>query len=243
MLDSVLSVLDTALRTASEPFIVPTAFFLGVVYNETQSLGGAIILLAVATRLALLPLRSVQYGAADAFSMLFKLHKERIAIMQKYRGDEEDEMLAELERLHAEHGVSPAKDLAKSLLPIFVQIPLCIGIFSGLRYYGFPGDASFLCFEDLSEPDAAIIVFIVLRFALSRALDCLHSGKRIPRTPLDFLSWGSDIQILTTAVLSSLVLPSGLWLYMLSSSFTGMATGEWLRMVKKKKKKVARACD
>lgn len=239
-MDSFLSTIDTIFKTATEPFATPAVIILDKTYDLTSwlgepSFGLAIIILAVTVAAALYPFRYVQYQATDSVVKLFTLHKERMAIIRKHK-DDEKAMLAELDALHEKHNIKPLRDCAAGFIPIFVQIPVCIGIYSGLRYYPMPPDTSFLTLSSLTQADAGwtITAFIFLRFLCYRFLTWHRTNKVGGR-----FSWGADTYILITAIISAQVLSAGLWLYMLSSSFIGMMMGEWLwRTSKRKERKI-----
>lgn len=222
----------------TEPFAAPAITVLSAIYGQaeafgTPSMGGAIVLLAVAVRISMYPFRWVQHRAMKSVVALFKLHKKRMAIIKANEGNEE-KTVAELDRLHKEHGIAPLRDCAMGFIPIFVQIVVGIGVFSGLRHYAFPDGASFLSVKDLASPDESgfVIALIILRFILYRITEWHRTGGKWSK-----LGWFADTDELVTAIISSFVLPSGLWLYMLASSFASAAIGEQLWRATRKKEK------
>lgn len=220
------------LETLSAPFSAPAVTVLSAIYDflsahNMPSYGLAIILLAVLVRMLLLPFLSMQMQAFSSLAKLFSLHKERVALAKKYKNDEQ-KLIQSVDALHAKHHIAPLRDCMGGFIPILIQIPICIGIYSGLEFYNYPTMPSFWKLTDLSKPDTTgiIIALIVLQFILNRALPWLHTGKRGA-----LLLWGMDADILVTSILSSFIIASGLWLYLLVSSFTVTIQSEFLRFI------------
>jgi len=231
-----LSSLNAFIKTVSAPFSPPAVAVIRSLYELTDRLGFAsygiaIILFAILVRIFLFPFHKIQNTAFSSLGKIFSLHKERLEIQKKYFFSEEL-ALREIEKLHKENGITPLKDCACGFIPLLIQMPVCIGIFSALKYYQYPETPTFLCMNDLSKPDTSgfIITLIVLRFVCSRFLVWVHEHKRG-----SLLSWGIDADTVFTAIVSSFILPSGLLLYMLTSSYVLFGENEWLRWSAKKK--------
>ena len=231
-----LSSLNAFIETVSAPFSPPAVVIIRSLYELTDRLGLAnygiaIILFAIIVRVLLFPFHKIQNTAFSSLGKIFSFHKERLEIRKKYFFSEEL-ALRGIEKLHKENGITPLKDCTCGFIPMLIQMPVCIGIFSALKYYQYPVTPTFLCISDLSKPDTSgfIIALIFLRFVCSRFLAWVHEHKRG-----SLLSWGIDADTVFTAIVSSFILPSGLLLYMLTSSYVLFGENEWLRWSAKKK--------
>lgn len=231
-----LSSLNAFIETVSAPFSPPAVAIIRSLYELTDRLGLAsygiaIILFAIIVRIFLFPFHKIQNTAFLSLWKIFSLHKERLEIQKKYFFSEEL-ALREIEKLHKKNGITPLKDCACGFIPLLIQMPVCIGIFSALKYYQYPVTPTFLCMDDLSKPDTSgfIIALILARFVCSRFLVWVHERKRG-----SLVFWGLDADTAFTAIVSSFVLPSGLLLYLLSSSYVLFGENEWLRWSAKKK--------
>lgn len=234
-----ISSINAFIEMVSAPFSPPAVAIISSLYNFTVQLGFAsygiaIILFAIIVRILLFPFHKIQNTAFSSLWKMITLHNKRLEIQKKYFFSEEL-ALREIEKLHKENGITPLKDCACGFIPLLIQMPVCIGIFSALKYYQYPVTPAFLSMNDLSKPDTSgfIIILIVLRFVCSRFLVWVHEHKRG-----SLLSWGLDADTVFTAIVSSFILPSGLFLYILSSSYVLFGENEWLRWSAKKKTEI-----
>lgn len=134
--------------TISMPFAEPTAYILEMLYVLSgyftePNYGAAIILLAVFIRLLLYPFYKLQQKSFAAIYKLLSLHKERIRLQKKYFYDE-NRLLTEISFLHRSYNLQPTGDIIRGIIPLLIQIPIFIGVFSALKFYHFPEETHFL---------------------------------------------------------------------------------------------------
>jgi YidC/Oxa1 family membrane protein insertase len=115
--------------------------------------GPAIILLAVAVKLLLLPVTTIAHHLqAQVDATRGRLQPEIDAIKARYRGEEQARRLLELYRGQRVH---PLYTL-KSLVGVLIQLPVFIAVFDMLAENFALHDASFLGIRDLAQPDGLI---------------------------------------------------------------------------------------
>lgn len=94
----------------------------------TSSGGLAIILFTIAIRLVMLPLSIYQMKSQKAMTAIQPLIREA----QKKFGNDRERMTQETMRIYKEHGVNPAS----GCLPLLLQMPIFIGLYSALITLG-----------------------------------------------------------------------------------------------------------
>src|SRR5215210_2800077 len=111
------------------------------------SWGVAIILLTFTVRIAILPLT---FKGVKSMNELQRLQPELKKIQERYK-DDRQRMNQEIMRFYQEHKVNPLG----SCLPLLLQIPFFIALFSLLRSSGFKEDIAdnneFLFIPDLAD--------------------------------------------------------------------------------------------
>lgn len=133
-------------------------------YNFTDTLGFpsyalAIIILTVLLKLALYPLSVKQMQSMKGMQLVQPKVQE---IQKKYKNDKEKMNKAIME-LYKEYNVNPAS----GCLPLLVQMPILIGLFTALRDYSFEpvAHAKFFWIGNLSNPDPLYILPILVAAA------------------------------------------------------------------------------
>ncbi|MFO8061195.1 MAG: YidC/Oxa1 family membrane protein insertase [Bacillota bacterium] len=116
----------------------------------TGNYGWGIILLTLLVRLVLVPLTMSQNRAT---LKMRELNPELERLKAKYK-DDSQKLNEETIKLWKEHGVNPAA----GCLPMLVQMPVIIAIFSALRGFEFAADASFMWLPNLAQPDPLYIL-------------------------------------------------------------------------------------
>ena len=131
--------------------------------------GPAIVLLAVAVKLLLLPITTIAHRLqARVDEARGRLQPEIDAIKAAYRGEEQARRLLELyrrERVHPLYSV-------QSLAGVLIQLPVFIAVFDMLAENFALHGASFLGIRDLAQPDALIPLPVALPW-LGRRLNLL----------------------------------------------------------------------
>jgi YidC/Oxa1 family membrane protein insertase len=115
------------------------------IYNLLGNWGATIIALTVIVKLLLWPLTTAQVRSSRKMS---KLQEPIKKIKEKYR-DNPQKLQAEILKLFRDNRVNPAA----GCLPIFIQIPIFLGLYFMLRTTAEMRFASFLWIPDLSLPD------------------------------------------------------------------------------------------
>jgi YidC/Oxa1 family membrane protein insertase len=115
------------------------------IYNLLGNWGATIIALTVIVKLLLWPLTTAQVRSSRKMS---KLREPIKKIKEKYR-DNPQKLQAETLKLFRDNRVNPAA----GCLPIFVQIPIFLGLYFMLRTTAEMRFAPFLWISDLSLPD------------------------------------------------------------------------------------------
>lgn len=132
-------------------------YLLGLIYGIVNDYGVAIILFTLITKLLLMPFTIKQMKSSKAMAAIQPKMKE---IQEKYKDNKEkqNQMLVEL---YKEHKYNPMS----GCLPLLIQFPIIIGLFTALREpgtYVFINDPellasatndTFLWIKNLSLPD------------------------------------------------------------------------------------------
>ena len=121
--------------------------------------GLAIILLAVAVKLLLLPITTIAHRLqARVDEARGRLQPEIDAIKAAYRGEEQARRLVELYRRERVHPLYTLQSLAG----VLIQLPVFIAVFDMLAENFALHGASFLGIRDLAQPDALIPLPVAL---------------------------------------------------------------------------------
>jgi YidC/Oxa1 family membrane protein insertase len=132
-------------------------YLLGLIYKLVQNYGVAIIIFTLLTKLILMPFTIKQLRSSKAMAALQPKMKE---IQEKYKDNKEkqNQMMVEL---YKEHNYNPLS----GCLPLLIQFPIIIGLFTALREPGtyvfvnnpdlleLATQQSFLWMKNLSSPD------------------------------------------------------------------------------------------
>lgn len=127
----------------------------------TGHYGLAIVLLALAVKILMLPLTLIAARWQHQVNTVkARLQPELRRIKAEYRGEEQAErMLA----LHREHGVSLLYPV-KSLFGVLIQLPVFIAVFDMLLHHPGLAGSNFLWIEDLARPDRLMALPFALPF-------------------------------------------------------------------------------
>jgi YidC/Oxa1 family membrane protein insertase len=151
-------------------------------YDLTVSMGVpnyglAIILFTAAIRLLMFPLNLQQAKSTKAMSLLQPKMKQ---LQQQYKNSPEI-LNREVSALYKKYNVNPLA----GCLPLLVQMPILIALLSALRGYEYTGaGVSFFWLPNLSEPDATIILPIIvglssfLQSKITMAMQPTQSGDQ-----------------------------------------------------------------
>ncbi len=147
--------------------------------DSLGSYGLGIILMTLVVRLILVPLTFSQNRAT---AKMQKLNPEMEALKKKYK-DDQQRLNEETVKLWKEHGVNPAA----GCLPMLIQMPVIIAMFTALREFQFGEAAGFLWLPDLAQPDplfilpvlAAISTFVQTRLSMSHGADSAGGSQAI----------------------------------------------------------------
>ncbi|MFZ7102983.1 MAG: YidC/Oxa1 family membrane protein insertase [Peptococcaceae bacterium] len=135
-----------------------------LLYNFTDMIGLpsyalAIIILTVLLKIVLYPLSVKQMQSMKGMQVIQPKVQE---IQKKYKNDKE-KMNKAIMDLYKEYNVNPAA----GCLPILIQMPILIGLFTALRNFNFEpaAHAKFFWISSLSQPDPYYILPILVALA------------------------------------------------------------------------------
>jgi YidC/Oxa1 family membrane protein insertase len=124
---------------------------LNLFHGLTQSWGWSIVLLTITVRLVLFPInRKSQISMLRHSEVMARIKPEIDKLREKYSNDPRA-LMAEQSKLMKANGVGMMP--IGGCLPLFLQLPVFYGLFSGLRSELALRQASFLWAKDLSQPD------------------------------------------------------------------------------------------
>ncbi len=133
--------------------------------GASGSAGLAIILLTLIIRGVMLPLSIYQMRSQKAMA---QMQPELAALRRKY-GKDRERMTQETMRLYKEHGINPAA----GCLPLLVQMPIFIGLYSVLYGQAQHFEEPFLWLSSLAHPDPFYILPVLTmasQFVLQRMM-------------------------------------------------------------------------
>ncbi len=189
----------------------PLLWLLNFFYQYVSNYGIAIILLTILVKLLLWPLSDASY---KSMSKMKKLMPKVEELKKKYKDDKES-LNKETMLLYQKEGVNPLG----GCLPIFIQMPIYIALYSMLNNAVELYNTPFLPFwlTDLSEKDP----FFILPVALGGFM--FIQQKMMP-TQMDNAQ--AKIMLYAMPIMFAgfmLFLPSGLNLYILANTLLGIA--------------------
>lgn len=141
-----------------KPIAILIGFILSFIYKLVNNYGISIIILTLLTRIVMLPMYSKQIEYSAKMSAVQDEVKE---IQAKYAANQA-KMNEKMQEIYAREGISPMS----GCLPMLIQMPLILGLFSLLRtplaYMSQPAmvmavHESFLWVKDLCQPDNWIL--------------------------------------------------------------------------------------
>lgn len=139
-----------------------------------HNFGVAVIFLVVIVRVLLHPItRKTQINMVKMQKSMGALQPKLEAVKKKYAGDNA-RMQQELMKVYREEGTSPFGQMM-SCLPMFLQMPIWIALYSSLRNnVAMRGRGFIWWIEDLTAPDCAIHFSKPLDLPLLGQLECFH---------------------------------------------------------------------
>lgn len=208
---------DVSLAFISRPMLGLLKLFHGVVKNW----GVAIILLTIFIRL--LTFYPTQKSLMSAKKMQ-KLGPKMAAIRKKYEGDRQRQS-AETMNLYKAHGVSPFG----GCLPSLIQMPIWIALYSTLNYAVELYRSPFIFhIKDLTAKDPYYITPLLMGGVMFVQM------KMSPTSPDNQQQAMMAIMMPVMFTAFSLVLPSGLAVYMLTSYLIGILQQLWVNHLDRK---------
>ncbi len=129
-------------------------WIMGFFYNIFHNYGIAIICLTLVVKACLFPLTKKQQVSMAKYQKQMKVFQPQLRKLQEKYKDDKQKMNQEVMKLYKEHGINPLP--LGGCLPIFLQLPIFIGLYQALYYSIDLRQASFLWITDLSQPDHLI---------------------------------------------------------------------------------------
>ncbi len=193
----------------------PLLWILNFFYDFVKNYGIAIILLTILVKVLLWPLSDASYKSMAKMKKLMPKVEE---LKKKYKEDKET-LNKEIMLLYQKEGVNPLG----GCLPIFIQMPIYIALYSMLNNAVELYNAKFLPFwlTDLSEKDP----YFILPVSLGAFM---FLQQKMPPPQMD--SQQAKIMLYVMPVMFAgfmLFLPSGLNLYILANTLLGILQ-QWL---------------
>ncbi|MBC8133185.1 MAG: membrane protein insertase YidC, partial [Deltaproteobacteria bacterium] len=208
---------DVSLAVISRPMLWLLKFFYGFVKNW----GVAIILLTIFIRL--LTFYPTQKSLMSAKKMQ-KLGPKMAAIRKKYEGDKQRQS-TETMSMYKAHGVSPFG----GCLPSLIQMPIWIALYSTLNYAVELYRSPFIFhITDLTAKDQYYITPLLMGGVMFVQM------KMSPTSPDNQQQAMMAIMMPVMFTAFSLVLPSGLAVYMLTSYLIGILQQLWVNHLDRK---------
>lgn len=176
---------------------------LDFLYYYTKSYGLSIIILTVIIKIVLLPFSFQQF---KSLKKMQEIAPEQKKLQEKYKNDPQ-KLNKELMELYKKHGYNPMG----GCLPLLIQFPFIIALFSLLQHYNF-GNTGFLWLYNLGAPDktyilpilAALTTYLSSRMTTPGKVDQQQNTMNIVMS--GFIGW------------MALKFPSGLALYWVVSN-------------------------
>ncbi|MSR59153.1 MAG: membrane protein insertase YidC [Planctomycetaceae bacterium] len=196
-------------------------------HNVTGSWGIAIICLTIVVRSVLFPLSIKQARGA---AKMQELQPKIAELKEKYGKDKEKMARAQME-LFSQHKYNPLA----GCLPVFLQLPIFMGLYSALNHSVDLRMAKFLWIENLAAPDAlAQLPFVVPFFGwkVFNLLPLITIALFIVQQKMFMPPPTSDEQAMQQKMMNYMMIfmgvmfykvPAGLCVYFIASSLWGMA--------------------
>ncbi|MFW6107123.1 MAG: YidC/Oxa1 family insertase periplasmic-domain containing protein [bacterium] len=199
------------------------AWILRTVYSVIPNYGVAILVLTIIVRAALHPLSK---KSQTSMQKMQKLQPQMQEIKEKYKGDRRRQQ-EETMKLYRQYGVNPLG----GCLPLFLQIPVFIGLFRALRDSIELRHAPFvLWIRDLSQPDNLMPGINVL--PLLCCLIMFVQQRMMPKSADPQQQQTQKIMGIMMPVFLGFIfysLPSGLNLYFLATTLIGIGEQKLIR--------------
>ncbi len=199
-------------RILALPAIAILKFLNGIVH----SFGFAIIILTLLLKVVTYPLNMAQYSSMNKMKLLAP---ELEKIKAKYKDAKDPQRYnQEMMQLYKVHGVNPAA----SCLPMFVQMPIFLALYSGLLYSIDLRQAPFLYIPDLSNPDPYFISPLLMGVSML-------AQQRLSPSPAD-QSQATMMKVLPIVFTGIfLFAPAGLVIYWLMNNVLSIAQQYWMQ--------------
>ncbi len=197
----------------------PLGWLLSVIYNYIGNYGITLLIVTVIVKFCLYPLYAKQIKSTTAMS---SIQPKMMELQKKYANDKET-LNQRMSELYKEEGFSPLG----GCLPMLIQMPIIMGLFSLLRnpmmYITndnmlFAIHEPFLWIKDLSQPDLWILPILAgvttfISFSLSQ--QTMAQGPAQSNAMMKIMKYFFPITILWMAR----SYPSGLAIYWFGSQF------------------------
>lgn len=202
----------------------------------TGSWGIAIICLTIVVRGAMFPI-SIQQARGAA--KMQEIQPQIAALKEKYGNDKEKMMRAQME-LFRKHNYNPAK----GCLPLFLQLPIFMGLYQALNHAVDLRMAKFLWVQNLAAPDALFqLPFIVPFFGWKEfnLLPLITTGLFLVQQKMFMPPPTNDEQAMQQKMMNFMTVfmgvmfykvPAGLCVYFIASSLWGMGERKLLPKAK-----------
>lgn len=181
--------------------------------------GWSIIILTIIVRSIIWPLTSIQIKSSQRMS---KLQEPLKAIREKFK-DDPKRINQETMKLYSEYGINPLA----GCLPVFIQIPIFIGLYYMLQTSCEIRFAHFLWIDDLARPDTIAALPTIFGFPL-HVLPLINAAITFIQMSLTPTPSTDKAQAWMFKLMPVIMLvffytfPSGLILYWTAQSFIGL---------------------
>lgn len=201
----------------------PMVYMLDFFYKFVGNYGVAIILMTIVVRIILWPLAQKSFKSMEGMRKIQPLMAE---IREKY-GDDKEAMNKEIMAAYKRHKINPAG----GCLPIFLQLPIFLGLYNALLNAIEIRHAHFISYipftdipwlMDLSAPDPYLITPLLMGATM-------FFQQRMSPPPGDPTQAKVMMFMPIIFTLFFLGFPSGLVLYWLVSNVLAVAQQQWLR--------------
>ena len=153
------------------PISMAILWVLRSIVSVTHNYGVAIIILTFLIRLAMFPLMRKQQAAAMKMQKVAPVMKQIKEKHKKDRAKQNEEIM----KLYSKHGINPLM----GCLPLLIQMPILIGMFTALRIAVDLRKATFLYISDLSVADG-VSLGIKLNWSLPFGLTTFYYFNPLP---------------------------------------------------------------
>lgn len=193
----------------------------------------ALILLAICLKAAMFPLSRKQYASMQAMQ---KLQPELQALQKRFK-DNPQRLNEEMMKLYREHQVNPMA----GCLPMFIQLPVFIGVYQGIQAYTFHyHHTRLLWVESLAGPDTILLlVYGLSMFGTSLLMVKMQPPPSDPSAAMTQKIMTYGMPLIFTWMMHQWRLPSAFYLYWMT--FNVLSTIEQVITQKARQKKDAAA--